>query len=141
MVRVLFYLVPLFLVAAAFAWLADRPGEVVLTWQNQEIRASLMVVAIAFILVVAAIAFIGTVLRTIVNVPRMLDRFVGARRRDRGYRALSAGMIAVGAGDLRTARRAADESRFFLGNEPLSLLLAAQTAQLAGDGERARDAF
>ena len=71
----------------------------------------------------------------------MLGRFFGNRRRDRGYRALTAGMIAVGAGDVRAARRAAVESRSLLGEEPLVLLLSAQAAQLAGDGDGARTSF
>jgi HemY protein len=51
-------------------------------------------------------------------------------------------MIAVGAGDVRTARRASAESLAFLGkDEPLVLLLSAQAAQIAGDGAAARTAF
>jgi HemY protein len=141
MVRVLVYVVVIFLLAAGFAWLADRPGTIVLTWQGVEIRATLMVAAIALFAVIVAITAAGAILRAVLHAPSILGRFLGARRRDRGYRALSAGMIAVGAGDARLARRAADASGALLGNEPLTLLLSAQAAQLAGDGERARAAF
>ena len=91
MVRVLAYIILVFLLAACFAWLADRPGAVILTWQNYEIRASLMVAAVALVAVIATLAGIGAVLRGIFNMPGMLGRFFGARRRERGYRALSAG--------------------------------------------------
>src|SRR5947207_2732691 len=107
MLRVLVYIALVFLLAAGFAWLADRPGAIILTWQNQEIRTTLMVAAIALVLVIAALAFLGSVVRAIVQAPRMIDAFFVNRRRDRGYRALTTGMIAVGAGDLRIARRAA----------------------------------
>src|SRR5262245_56723702 len=141
MVRVLGYVILVFLLAAVFAWLADRPGAVVLTWQNYEIRASLMVAAVALVALIAVVAAVGAILRGIFNMPGMLGRFFGARRRERGYRALYAGMIAVGAGDVRAARRGADEAVAFLGKEPLTLLLTAQAAQLAGDGGRARSEF
>jgi HemY protein len=141
MIRVLVYIVLVFLLAAGFAWLADRPGAVVLHWQGYEIRASLMIAAIALAVLIAAIAFLGAIVRAVVQAPRMLDAFFVNRRRDRGYRALSTGMIAVGAGDIGTARRAARESAGLLAGEPLALLLSAQAAQLAGDGARARTAF
>ena len=50
-------------------------------------------------------------------------------------------MIAVGAGDTRSAQKAAEEARAYLGDAPLALLLSAQAAQLAGNGAEARDAF
>jgi HemY protein len=141
MARVLFFVIIVFLAAAGFAWLADRPGAIVLTWQGYEVRASIMVAAIAAALAIAAIAVLGTIIRAILTSPRNVGHYFGARRRDRGWRALSRGMIAVGAGDVRMARRSAEESRNLLGGEPLVLLLSAQAAQLAGDAPGARAAF
>lgn len=141
MIRVLVVLVLIFLTAAGFAWLAERPGGLVLDWQGYEIRTSLMVAAIIAALVIAAIAFIGAVVRWVISTPQSVGHFLGARRRDRGYRALTRGMIAVGAGDVRAARRAAQESQTLLGKEPLVLLLSAQAAQIAGDSSGARTAF
>ncbi|MEO8669583.1 MAG: heme biosynthesis HemY N-terminal domain-containing protein [Bauldia sp.] len=141
MARVLVFVIVVFLAAAGFAWLADRPGAIVLTWQGYEIRASIMVAAIAAAIVIAALALVGAIIRAIVTTPRNVGHFLGARRRDRGWRALSRGMIAVGAGDVRLARRSAEESRTLLGGEPLALLLSAQAAQLAGDAPGARSAF
>jgi HemY protein len=59
----------------------------------------------------------------------------------KGYLAISRGLIAIGAGDLRAARRFAGEARRFAADEPLALLLAAQTAQLAGNRPAAEVAF
>jgi HemY protein len=141
MVRVLFYVILLFAIAAGFAWLAERPGALTLSWQGYEIETSLMVGAIAIVAIVAAITLLGAIIRAVVATPRAIGNYLGARRRDRGYRALSRGMIAVGAGDIKLARHAADESSILLGDEPLTLLLTAQAAQLAGDGAGARTAF
>jgi len=140
-VRVVFYLIVIFLIAAGAAWLADRPGTVTLAWQGEEIRASLLTVAVALLALIGALALLGAIVRAVLNSPRTFGAYLGARRRDRGYRALSTGMIAVGAGDLRLAQRASGEATALLRDEPLTLLLAAQTAQLAGDREKARIAF
>ena len=59
----------------------------------------------------------------------------------RGYLAISRGLIAIGAGDLRSARKSADEAARLSPGEPLALLLTAQSAQLAGDRAAAERAF
>jgi len=141
MIRVLVYLAIVFAVAIGAAWLADRPGEVVLHWQGYEIRTSLLLAAAGVLAVMAVIGIVWALLRAIIRAPRSFGAYLGRRRRDRGYRALTTGMIAVGAGDARAARKAADESRTLLGAEPLVLLLTAQSAQLAGDGAAARTSF
>jgi HemY protein len=141
MFRVLVYVVIVFALAAGFAWLADRPGALTLSWQGYEIETSLMFAAVAVAALIAAIALLGAIVRTVVSTPKIFGNYLGVRRRDRGYRALSRGMIAVGAGDTRTARRAAGESTTLLSDEPLTLLLTAQAAQLAGDAAGARAAF
>ncbi|MBB3931537.1 HemY protein [Kaistia hirudinis] len=141
MIRILVYLALLFAVAAGFAWLADRPGEIALVWQGYEIRSSLMVAAIAFAALFVALAILFWIVTTLVRAPRLFGDWLGGRRRDRGFRALSRGMVAVGAGDVKLARRYALESRKILGAEPMTLLLAAQSAQLSGDAPAARTAF
>ena len=142
MIRVLLYVVVVFLAAAGFVWLAERPGELLIDWQGYEIRTSVMVAVVGAAIVIALIAIVGAFLRAVLRTPQAVGSFFGARRRDRGYRALSRGMIAVGAGDTRAAQRAARESQNLLGKqEPLVLLLAAQAAQIAGDGGSARSAF
>src|SRR6185437_7325961 len=59
----------------------------------------------------------------------------------RGHRAITRGLIAVGAGDLKAARRFAGEAKRYAGDEPLALLLAAQSAQLAGNRAGAEVVF
>lgn len=141
MVRILVYVAIVFALAFGFAWLADRPGVLQLTWGGYEYEISLLVAVIALLVIFAALLLLIWLFRAIVSTPRAVGDYFAARRRDRGYRALSRGMIAVGAGDRRTATRAADEAAGLLGEEPMTLLLTAQSAQLAGNGELARTAF
>ena len=141
MVRILIYVAIVFALALGFAWLADRPGALRLAWQGYEYEVSLLVALVAAIVLFALLLLLVWLFRAIVSTPRAVGDYFSARRRDRGYRALSRGMIAVGAGDTRTARRAADEAASLLGQEPMTLLLSAQAAQLAGDGALARTSF
>ncbi len=43
MIRVVVFLIALALIAGGFAWIADRPGDIVLTWMGYRIETSLMV--------------------------------------------------------------------------------------------------
>src|SRR5689334_13738202 len=104
MIRVLLYVVLLFLLAAAFVWLADRPGDVMVVWQGYEIRTSLIVASAALVAGVALLLILGSFVRAVSRTRRTVGEFFGGRRRDRGYRALTRGMIAIGAGDPRAAR-------------------------------------
>jgi HemY protein len=63
------------------------------------------------------------------------------RRRARAHRAISHGLIAIGAGDMRAAQKCADEADRLAPREPLTLLLGAQVAQMAGDRVAAERAF
>jgi HemY protein len=65
----------------------------------------------------------------------------GERQRLKGYRALTQGMVAVAAGDAEEAKRQARIAHGLLSEPPLTLLLAAQAAQLSGDETAARRYF
>ena len=67
--------------------------------------------------------------------------FFRHRRAVRGYLAITRGLIAVGAGDAREARKSADEAARLSPGDPLVLLLTAQSAQIAGDRATAERAF
>lgn len=141
MIRVLVLFVLLFLLAAGFSWLADRPGDVVMVWQGQRIETSVMAVAVGLVAMVAALMLAWSLLRGLWHTPGAIGGWWGRRRREKGWNALSRGMIAVGAGDPRLAAKQAAEARRILGDEPLALLLEAQSAQLSGDRAAARVAF
>ena len=141
MIRVVIYFVIIGIVAIGAAWLADRPGDVVITWQGQRIETSVMVLVVA----ATALAFLATLLWTMVRAvlrsPGQLKHRLRARRGVRGYVALSRGLIAVASGDARAARRLADEANRIAPHEPLTLLLEAQASQLSGDRAAAERSF
>lgn len=141
MIRLLVFLVLVFVLALAGAWMADRPGAVEIDWLGYQIQTSTTVAVVALVAVVAAAIILWSLFRAILRSPGKMSRFLSRRKKDKGYQALSNGLIAVGSGDYRLARRYSVEARRTLPNEPAVALLEAQTAQLGGDRGQARSVF
>ena len=141
MIRVALYLIVVGLIAYGVALVADRPGDVVVTWQGWRIETSLLVLAAAVIAAVAVLSLIFAVIRSVARSPMVLARLLRNRRGVRAYEAISQGLIAVGAGDVAAAQRFTAEVQRLAPGEPLALLLSAQAAQLVGDRESAERAF
>src|SRR5450830_1888719 len=141
MIRLILFLLAVAVLAAGFAWVADRPGDVVITWMGYHIETSLMVAALAIVVLVLVLMLLWAIVCGILRSPEQVSLFFRHRRAMKGYLAISRGLIAVGAGDLRIARKAADEATWLSGGEPLTLLLSAQSAQMAGDRGGAERAF
>jgi HemY protein len=141
MIRVILFLLAVAVLAAGFAWVADRPGDVVITWMGYRIETSLMVGALAVAVLVLLIILVWSVVRAILRSPEQVSLFFRHRRAIKGYLAITRGLIAIGAGDLRSARKSAEEAARLSPGDPLALLLTAQSAQMAGDRGGAERAF
>ena len=141
MIRVVLFLVSVAIIAAGFVWVADRPGDVAITWMGYRIETSLMVAALAVAALVLAVMLLWSVVRGILRSPEQVSLFFRHRRAMKGYLAISRGLIAIGAGDLRIARKSASEAARLSPGDPLALLLTAQSAQMAGDRDAAERAF
>jgi HemY protein len=139
--RWLFYLVQVGVVAALALWVAARPGHVSFVWLGHRVDTSMGVLLAALLLVIGAAILLHRIWRLVWRGPRDLARLNAERKRQQGYRALSQGMAAVAAGDAGEARRQAKIANAMLKDPPLTLLLAAQTAQLGGDEDAARRYF
>jgi HemY protein len=141
MIRVVIFLLVVGTLAFGVNWFADRPGEVAVTWQNWRVETSFMVALIAVAAVCVAFTILWTLLRAIVRSPHSVRQFWLRRRGRQGYAAISQGLIAIGAGDARAARRHAETAKRLAPGEPLTLLLGAQTAQMSGDRVEAERGF
>lgn len=141
MIRVLVYLIIVGFLAYGVTLLADRPGDVAITWQGLRIETSLMVLSAAIVALVAALVLIWSLIRAILRSPTTLANLRRHRRGVHAYEAISNGLIAVGAGDVGAARKFAAEVKRLAPSEPLALLLNAQSAQLSGDREGAEQVF
>jgi HemY protein len=141
MIRLVFFLIVVGAISLGVAWFADRPGDVVITWQGLRIETSLMVLAAAILALMALLGVLWSLVRTALRSPVMLANHLRNRRGARAFEAISSGLVAVGAGDIAAARQLAAEVNRLAPSEPLALLLSAQSAQLSGDRDGAERAF
>jgi HemY protein len=141
MYRIILFLLLIALAAAGAAWIEDQPGEVVLSWAGWQVHTSLAVSALTFGLAVLVAMLAWWLFRALWSLPDRLRRNRHHRRLARGRHAITHGLLAIGHGDSRLARMHADAARHHAAEDPLSLLLHAQSAQLSGDRHAAREAF
>jgi HemY protein len=127
--------------ALGLAWLADRPGEVTIIWQGAQYKMTMMTALGFMAALLVALVLCWSVLSAIFRLPGLVSSINRMRRRAKGMSAVSRGIVAIGAGDLKRAERQSKEAERLLGHEPLTLLLKAQAAQLGGDKANAEAAF
>jgi HemY protein len=141
MYRIILFLLLIALAAAGAAWVAEQTGDVALSWNGWRVHTTLPVFALALGVAIVAAMLAWSLLRALWRVPERLRRSRRERHRARGRHAITHGLLAIGHGDSTAARMHADVARRHAADDPLALLLHAQSAQLAGDRGAARQAF
>jgi HemY protein len=141
MYRIILFLLLIALAAAGAAWVADQPGDVVLTWGSWRAAPSLPVFALMLGVAIVAAMLAWSMLRGLWRMPDKIRRSRRERRHARGRHAITHGLLAIGHGDSTAARAHAGVARKHAAHDPLALLLHAQSAQLDGDREGAQRAF
>jgi HemY protein len=140
-----------FLLLLLFAWIgvvsyvayliAQRPGDVSVVWLGYHADIPMWMVLAGLVAVAVGAALLWQFTRFILRSPGKVGQARRDRRRRKAYRALTQGMVAVAAGDAVEAQRQAKLAGNLLNDPPLTLLLEAQAAQLAGDEKAATRYF
>ena len=141
MVRVVLFLLLLAALAFGAAWIADQPGTVSVLWLGRQIEFEVLTGIVGLLVAAAAAMALIGIVKWLIASPALAARAMRRRRDRRGRDAVSRGIVAIGAGDRRTAEHLAAEAEKYAPGQPLTLLLRAQTAQLAGDRGGAEKAF
>jgi len=141
MLRIVLFLVLIALAAAGAAWVADQPGDLVLTAGSFRISTTLPRFVFLLGLFAAAVVLVWSILTMVWRTPKRLRRRRHDKRQARGRHAITHGLLAIGHGDTALARRHADAARRHAPNDPLALLLHAQSAQLEGNRDEAQRVF
>ncbi|MGH1397610.1 MAG: heme biosynthesis protein HemY [Alphaproteobacteria bacterium] len=142
MLKAIWFLLRLALFIGSALWIAEQPGSVQIEWQAYTITVQMGVFLGALLLAVVIAVFIYQVLRAFVTFPASYRYYRSVKDKDKGYRALTAGLTAVAAGDTRAALRAAGKAKRLLPEgQGLPLLLEAQAARLDGREEDAKQSF
>jgi HemY protein len=141
MIRIILFLLLIALAAAGAAWIADQTGEVVLSWSGWRVVTTVPVFVLALGLAMVAAVGVWSIIRALWRMPRRIRRGRHERRIARGRHAITQGLLAIGHGDSSAARAHAEVARRHAAQDPLALLLHAQSAQLDGDRAGAQRAF
>jgi HemY protein len=139
MYRIIWFLVLIALAAAGAAWVADQTGDVVLFWSG--LKVTIRPTALALGTAILAAILLWAIVSALGRLPKKIRRNRRERRAARGRQAITHGLLAIGHGDSTAARAHAEVARKHAANDPLALLLHAQSAQLDGDREGAQRAF
>lgn len=141
MTRGLLLLIKVLVLAGAAFWLAEQPGQVTLEWQGWRLDTTVGIFLLGTVIFGLAIAFLVWLFRAVWGAPKAFGRSRSLARREKGYRALTQGLVAVAAGDKYEAARQSRRANALLDDPPLTMLLSAQSAQLAGDDQAASSYF
>lgn len=141
MLRIVLFLVLIALAGAGAAWVADQPGDVVMTWGGYRASPSIPVFVLCLGIFAVLIVLLWSVLTVIWRMPGRMRRRRREKRHARGRHAITHGLLAIGHGDTALARRHAEAARRHAPDDPLALLLHAQSAQLEGNRDEAQRAF
>jgi len=141
MISLLVRFVLLIVVAALFAWLADRPGDLKLRWQGYELETSLMAAIIIMAGLILVVWITWSLLMWLLDRPGAFGGWFKSRRQRKGKQALSSGLIAVASGDSEAAQAHARTAASIIGDDPMVKLLDAQASQMRGDNVRVRQLF
>lgn len=142
MFRFLIFLLIVLSLGLLFGWMAENPGTIFLKWDwlatqlgrpGEEVGIPLTLAMVSLIVLIVLVMIVSSFTRGLINVPAFISNLMQNRKKQRGYAALSKGLIAASSGDVAMARTYSKESKRFLENDPLVALLGTQTALLEGN--------
>lgn len=122
-------------------WLTNHPGDLTVDWYGYQLHTSFVLGVIIIAIAALVLLVVLRLLLALVRGPSDFLSFLSARQERKGLAALSDGMVAVAAGDIRVARKHAKSASKFLPEAPLTRLLIAQSAQLEGRDRDAAKSF
>jgi HemY protein len=142
MLRALWFFAKIALLAGAIIWLTLQPAHwISITGLGYEVQIQLRFLGFLLLLLVFVATRLDRIWRGFVAVPAVYRRYRWAVKRERGYRTLTDGLVAIAAGDAQAAARLSRQTEKMIPGTPLTRLLTAQTALLNGNAPKARREF
>ncbi|MGO9485695.1 MAG: heme biosynthesis HemY N-terminal domain-containing protein [Rhodomicrobium sp.] len=141
MIRLVLYLLLVGVAGWGLSWVADRPGKLNVEWLGYDVQTSVFIAAIALAGFFAAFSLLVWLAVLTWTAPKRFVQRVKQRHERMGQEAVRRGIFAAGAGDRLGALRAGAIAKKYVPEEPMALLLEAQSAQLNEDPIASRRAF
>ncbi|WP_111734688.1 heme biosynthesis protein HemY [Roseovarius amoyensis] len=135
---------------ASFAaiYLLELEGGVRIVIAGQEFNLTPLTAVVALIVLILAVwlllklvALLVAVLRFINGDETAISRYFDRNRQEKGYRALSEGMMALASGEGQVAMAKASRAERYLKKPALTNLLIAQAAEMTDDRKKAEEVY
>lgn len=148
LIKVLLFVAAVAALTFGAGLLIDTASGVRVAIANIELNLGPLQAVILVLLLVLAVwiflklvGFVFALLRFLNGDETAISRYFDRSREKKGYQALSEGMMALAAGEPRTAMSRAAKAQKYLGRPELTNLLIAQAAEQSGDSRRATEAY
>jgi len=148
LIKVLIFIALVAALTLGASFLLETGGGIRVAVADYEFTLGLLqavIVALALLgmiwLVLKVIGFVVAVLRFLSGDETAISRYFDRNRERKGYQAFAEGMIALAAGEPRTAMSRATRAERLLSQPELTTILTAQAAQAAGDTRKATEAY
>lgn len=130
------------------AYLLELEGGVRIVMAGVELNLTPLKAVVALLLLILVMwlllklaSLLIAVLKFINGDETAISRYFDRNRQEKGYRALSEGMLALASGDGNVAMARANRAERYLRKPELTTLITAQAAELAGDRRKAEEAY
>src|SRR5476651_1475605 len=124
MLRALWFLLKLSVLAGALIWLARQPARwIEINGLGYEVQIQASFLGFLVLLVLFIATRLDRIWRSFVSVPAHYRRYRKAAQRDEGYRAVTDGLVAVAAGDTKAAEKLSRRAEKLIPETPLTRLL------------------
>ncbi len=148
LVKILVFVAIVVAAATGLGMLLETSGEVRLSLANREFTVSPLIALIglgllllAFWIALKVIGLLLAVFHFLNGDETAVSRYFDRSREKKGFEALSDGMIALAAGEGRTAMAKAARAEKYLKRPELTNLITAQAAEITGDTQKAQDVY
>lgn len=148
LIKVLIFLVLVAALTLGASYLLETGGGILVAAGGYEftlgpLQAAILAgVLLALVwLVLKAVGLVVAILRFLNGDETAISRYFDRNRERKGYQAYAEGMIALAAGEPKTALARAAKAERYLSRPELTTILTAQAAQAAGDTKRATTAY
>lgn len=120
----------------------SQQGSVAMSFLGYDITAHMGVFLLTLTIFIMVVVYLSRLVRAIFNVPTAIAEYNHESRRQRGYRALTRGLVAVAAGNVDKATAFSKQTqKLFPERNGLPMLLEAQAARLRGEEGLAQNRF
>jgi HemY protein len=144
LIRIILFIGIIALVTFGIVFMIEQGGEVRLSIAANEYTFSPLVAAVGIILLIIAIWITLKILGLLLAIfhffngdETAITRFLTRNREKRGFEALADGLVALAAGEGKTALAQVSKAEKMLGRPELTNLVNAQAAEMSGDTKKA----